>query len=75
MKEDFLSERSRAEDILLGSLGFGEDAQLVSLERTAEGYRGTGRWQGGDTFEFESEDEMDELQNWALDVWLKSVKK
>ena len=75
MKEEFLNERNRAEDILLGSLGFGEDAELVTVERTASGYRGTGRWPGGDTFDFESEDELDELQGWALNVWLKRKDK
>jgi hypothetical protein len=36
-KEDDLSPRARAEDILLGSLGFGEDAKLIKVERTAQG--------------------------------------
>lgn len=65
---DDLSPQVRAEDILLGSLGFGEDARIASIERTPEGYRGTGVWGDGSEFAFESEDELDELQVWALNL-------
>ena len=64
---DGLTPRQRAEDILLGSLGFGEDAKLVALERTAEGYRGSGVFADGESFEFESDEELSELQIWALE--------
>ena len=69
--EDFLSERSRAEDVLLGSLGFGEEARIVSLELAEVGYRGIGEWQDGERFDFESLDEVDEIQQWALSIILK----
>lgn len=70
--DDFLSERQRAEDILLGSLGFGEEARIVDIVATPEGFRGTASWQDGERFEFESEDEeLDELQRWALSVLTK----
>lgn len=62
----------RAEDILLGSLGYGEDAKVISIERTDTGYKGTGVWQDGEEFLFESDDELDELQIWALDLLLKN---
>ena len=68
MKDASLTERVRAKDILLGSLGFGEEAQIVSVERIEKGYRGIGTWKDGETFEFESKDDIDELQEWALRV-------
>lgn len=67
---DDLSPEVRAEDILLGSLGYGEDARIVSVEQTPNGYRGIGTWPDGEQFSFESEDELDELQRWALEVLL-----
>jgi hypothetical protein len=69
---DDLSPRVRAEDIILGSLGFGEEARVVSIERTSDGYKGIGRWADGEEFPFESEDEMDELTEWALQILLDS---
>ena len=69
---DDLSPLVRAEDILLGSLGFGEEARIVSVERTSVGYKGIGRWADGEEFPFESEDELDELTEWALQILLES---
>ncbi|MEN9846282.1 MAG: hypothetical protein RIS36_1429 [Pseudomonadota bacterium] len=69
---DDLSPLVRAEDIILGSLGFGEEARVVSIERTSDGYKGVGRWADGEEFPFESEDEMDELTEWALGLLLES---
>lgn len=74
MKDDFLDERVRAEDILLGSLGFGEDAKISTIEVTPQGYRGTGTWLGGESFLFECDDELDELQKWALEIMLNSLR-
>jgi len=68
MADDFLNERTRAEDIILGSLGFGEDARIVTIEAAGTGFRGMGRFADGESFEFESEDELDDLQRWALGV-------
>ena len=69
MKEDFLSERNRAEDIILGTLGFGEDASIISISFTESGfYKGIGRWADGETFEFGSEDVPGELEMWALKI-------
>lgn len=72
MKQDGgdLSPRVRAEDILLGSLGFGEEARIESIERTDSGYRGTGVWPDGERFDFESEEQLEELDEWALSVLL-----
>ena len=65
---DDLSPETRAEDILLGSLGYGEEARVVSIERTASGYRGVGTWPDGERFTFENDDGVGELEIWALDL-------
>ncbi len=67
---DDLSPRVRAEDILLGALGFGEDARVISIERTDSGYKGVAVWPDGEQFEFESDDKLEELDEWALTVLL-----
>ena len=69
--DDFLDEHTRAQDILLGSLGFGEDALIVSVSRTDSGYRGVARWSDGEEFEFESDDEPSDLEAWALGILKK----
>ena len=63
---DDLSPQVRAEDILLGSLGYGEEAKILTIEKTTVGYRGVGSWPDGEQFAFECEDELDSLQEWAL---------
>lgn len=65
---DDLSPETRAEDILLGSLGYGEEARVVSIERTATGYRGVATWPDGERFTFENDDELGELEIWALEL-------
>ncbi len=75
MVEEYLKEEIRAEDILLGSLGIGEDAKIVSIEESKDGgYAGIARWPDGETFSFESDEPMDELQQWALLVVKKALK-
>ena len=71
-KGDGLDERTRAEDILLGSLGFGEDARILHIQQTAKGYQGEGRFPDGELFQFESDEELDALQRWALGVLSKT---
>jgi len=71
MADDFLSERTRAEDIILGSLGFGQDAKITSIAATAEGFTGQGVFQDGDTFTFENDDELSTLEQWALAILLE----
>ena len=68
---DDLTPEMRAEDILLGSLGYGEEAKIVTLERSATGYKGRATWPDGEEFDFESEDDLGELELWALSVLLK----
>ena len=65
-QDDFLHERVRAEDILLGALGYGEEARIVSIIPSKNGYSGTGCWPDGERFEFSCEGELSELESWAL---------
>ncbi|NLF26181.1 MAG: hypothetical protein GX589_11075 [Deltaproteobacteria bacterium] len=68
MVEDFLDEETRAEDILLGSVGIDGDAKIVNVELRGMGYRGIARWPDGEVAEFESEDELNELEAWAIEI-------
>ena len=70
-EKDFLSPEKRAEDILLGALGFGEEASILKVARTEDGFSGVGAWPDGETFEFESDEAPSELETWALEI-LKS---
>ena len=56
MSEDCLDEQTRAEDILLGSLGLGEDAHIIKIIDLEDSYRGIAVWSDGEEFEFESEE-------------------
>ena len=73
MARDGLDEDTRAEDIILGALGYGEDAKIISLELGTEGYSGVGAFGDGEEFGFESEFELDALQRWAVGVVLKRL--
>jgi hypothetical protein len=70
VSKDFLDEKTRAEDIILGSLGYGEEATLISVTTTEAGFEGIGHWDDGEEFSFESEEgvALDELEKWALSV-------
>ena len=68
MVEDFLNEVTRAEDILLGSVGIDGEAKIIEIELKGSGYRGTARWPDGETTEFECEDELGDIEHWALKV-------
>lgn len=61
----------RAEDIILGALGFGEDARIATIQRTDKGFVGTGVFTDGEVFEFESDEDLDELEEWALKVLIE----
>ncbi|MCB0328644.1 MAG: hypothetical protein KDD70_03240 [Bdellovibrionales bacterium] len=67
-KEDFLEEHVRAADILLGGLGFGEDAQVIEVTLEGERFFGRGKWADGEEFSFESEDEVTDLEKWAIEI-------
>lgn len=67
-EKEILSPKRRAEDILLGALGFGEDASIQTIEKLKSGYRGRGRFADGEEFDFQSEDELSDLELWALGI-------
>ena len=67
-EKDFLAPEKRAEDIILGALGFGEEAKIVSITATPEGFSGKGVWPDGESFSFESEDAPSDLERWAIGV-------
>lgn len=71
-KDDFLNERSRAEDIILGGLGFGEEVTIIEIQKTSQGFQGVARDKESDEYPFESEDEVTDLEQWALSVLLKT---
>jgi hypothetical protein len=56
----------RAEDIILGSLGFGEEARIVSIESCEGGFRGKGEFSDGEVFDFESSEPLSQIEEWAL---------
>lgn len=68
MKDDCLSERVRAEDIILGTLGFDNDARIIKIKRSGDKFEGMASWPDGEQFKFESEDELSELEIWALTI-------
>lgn len=74
-EKDELDPRARAADILLGGLGYGEEAQIVSVKRLNVGYKGKGRWPDGSDFDFESEDAVSELEEWALSQLVQAGAK
>ena len=71
-RDSLEDQTTRAEDIILGALGFGEEAQIISITRTASGFKGGGRWLDGEEFSFENEDELNSLEEWAVTVLLKN---
>ena len=72
-KDDFLNERTRAEDIILGSLGYDTDAKITHIELSDEGFKGVACWDDGETFEFESDFELTELEIWAVNILSKNL--
>ncbi len=74
MKEKFLSEKQRAEDILLGSLGFGQDASITSCCSDSKFFWGEGVYSDGEKFTFKSEDPISQLEMWAIGVLTKDTK-
>jgi hypothetical protein len=72
----FEDESRRAQDILLGALGFGGDARIIELQRDSpKKYSGKAVWEDGEEFNFESDEELQDLELWALTVLLGNKKK
>jgi len=67
--EKFLDDEAiRAEDVLLGTLGFDLGSRITSLKLTESGYQGHACWQEGDEFSFESQGPLSDLELWAVQV-------
>jgi len=73
MADDCLDELIRAEDIILGALGFDAGASLVKINQTSAGFAGIAKWPDGEEFAFESEDPLSELEQWALKILMGKV--
>jgi hypothetical protein len=73
-KDSLEDQFVRAEDIILGSLGFGEEARIISIKRTESGFLGRGAFEDGEEFDFENEEDLGSLELWALDI-LESQKR
>ena len=73
-KDKCLDQRTRAEDIILGALGFGEEAKIVSIKKAINGnaFSGVARWADGEQFEFHSDEELSEIEIWALNILLET---
>ena len=73
-KKDFLDEKTRAEDIILGSLGYGEEAKIVSIKKNKSGFSGVGKFLDGEEFSFSSEGELEEIELWAVEILINKWK-
>lgn len=71
IKDSWLKAHVRAEDIILGSIGLGDDAKLQWVKRTDDGFAGEAKWSDGEVFTFQSDDEMTELEQWAIELLKK----
>ena len=67
-KNDGLDELTRAHDIILGSLGIGGEAKVLEVSITKIGYAGRASWSDGEEFDFESDDELTDLESWAIEI-------
>jgi hypothetical protein len=73
INDDLEDERSRAEDIILGSLGYGLEAKILWIKETNSGFVGKGKWlSSSEEFDFKSDGDLLELEIWALDVLLSN---
>ena len=74
MKEsDELSEISRAEDILLGALGFSDDAKLNKVSLTGDEITLHGIFHSdGEAFRVNYDCERGHLEDWAIAVLKKA---
>ena len=67
-KEKFLEERTRAEDIILGALGYDCTAKILEIKLDGDKFIGKGIFEDGEEFDFESEDELSDLDHWAVSI-------
>ena len=76
MKEAYeLSDLCRAEDILLGALGYSDDAQLEKVLIAGSEINLHGKFlSDGEKFEAIYDCEIGPLENWAIDILKKAGK-
>ena len=67
-KENCLDQKIRAEDILLGNLGFDTDAKIIEVRLAGPGYAGRAKFSDGEVIDFESTEELSDLERWALEI-------
>ena len=65
--EEF-SELSRAEDILLGSMGYGEGAKLANVTIAGDQITLHGEFSDGEAFSADIDQELSDLEHWALNI-------
>jgi len=73
-EKELLAPAHRAEDILLGALGFSEDARIVTIQKTSAGFSGLGEYADGEQFKFVSDGELSKLETWALSELIRAPK-
>ena len=71
MADDFLDEKIRAEDIILGALGLDTEFKINSIESTSEGFKGIAKASDGEEIQICNEFPLDELEIWALNILTK----
>jgi hypothetical protein len=69
-QDDILNPETRAEDIILGGLGFSESARIISISHNSQKgvFFGVGEYNDGEQFDFHSEDPISSLEEWALTI-------
>jgi len=66
--DSWLSERQRAEDIILGGLGFGEDVTILEIKNSTFGFKGKAMYRDGSRIDIRNDDQLSELEIWALTI-------
>lgn len=73
--EEELSDLSRAEDILLGAMGYSDDAKLEKVKILGEQIFLNGAFRSdGESFSVKFDCERGKLEDWALEI-LRKVGK
>jgi hypothetical protein len=73
LSKDSLDSKTRAEDIILGGLGYDGAAKILELVETQSGILGKGIWDDGEEFEFKLEENLSELELWAVKIILTKI--
>lgn len=65
-EDDWLNEKNRAEDIILGALGYGQDAKILNIKKDEYGFQVNGEFSDGEKFQSIYQDELSKLEMWAI---------